>query len=329
MYNIRMRIATDPESPVPLFHQIAEALRYRIATGELRARDPLPSIRVAADSFGVHFLTVRKAYQSLEKDGLVRSRRGVGTWVLDSEAGLPAASARAVEAFLEETVRNGWRHGLDSAGLVIAIVRHARAAAPRSKTLPAAEVHFVECNEPQAADYAEQVRLLLGIPVGTWLLDMEEEPPAGLLIGTYFHFNEIRSRWPGRGRDLRFLPVQLDPMLASRLGNPQTGGGRTTVQLCETNAARAHNVMPDLSTILPPDRFQVQPLLVESPSEALEGSENSSVLFSPRLWARLDERSRRDPRAILLRYLVSAADAGELFQTVAGHSEEARRRVTV
>jgi GntR family transcriptional regulator len=324
-----MWTAPDPESPVPLFHQIAEALRYRIAVGDLRPGDPLPSIRVGAESLGVHFLTVRKAYQSVEQDGLIRSQRGVGTWVLDSEVGHPANRPGAVEAFLEEIVRHGWRHGLDSAGLASAILRHARSTSSPSKTPSAADVHFVECNEPQAADYAEQVSLLLGIRVGTWLLDMQGKPPAGLLVGTYFHFNEIRARWPERGRDLRFLPVQLDPDLALLLGDPETGGGRTTVRLCETSAARAHNVMPDLSTILPPERFQIQPLLVESPSEALETNESASVLFSPRLWARLDERSRCDPRATLLRYLVSAEDVGNLFRTNAGRSEEKRRQVAV
>jgi GntR family transcriptional regulator len=324
-----MQVAPDPESPVPLFHQISEALRYRIAVGDLRPGDPLPSIRVAAESLGVHFLTVRKAYQSLEQDGLIRSQRGVGTWVLDSEVGHAADGPKAVEAFLEETVRRGWRHGLDSAGLADAILQHARSTRRPRGRRTVADVHFVECNEPQAADYAEQVRVLLGFRVGTWLLDMQEEPPAGLLLGTYFHFNEIRARWPERGRDLRFLPVRLDPDLALLLGNPETGGGRTTVRLCETSAARAHNVMPDLSMLLPPERFQVQPLLVESPSEALGTNESATVLFSPRLWARLDERSQRDPRATLLRYLVSAEDVGKLFRTIASYSEDSHQKVAV
>ena len=101
------------------------------------------------------------------------------------------------------------------------------------------------------------------------------------------------------------------------------------MRLCETSAARAHNVMPDLSMLLPPERFQIQPLLVESPSEALGTNESVPVLFSPRLWARLDQRSQRDPRATLLRYLVSAEDVGKLFRTIASYSEDSHQKVAV
>src|SRR5262245_48034254 len=51
LYNI-MRLQLDPQSPVPLYHQLAESLRYRIATGALRPGQPLPPLREAARRWG-------------------------------------------------------------------------------------------------------------------------------------------------------------------------------------------------------------------------------------------------------------------------------------
>ena len=79
-----------------------------------------------------------------------------------------------------------------------------------------------------------------------------------------------------------------------------------------------------------PERFEVRPIRVKRPAEGLtESSDGSFVLFSPRLWARLDERTRADPRAILLRYLVSLAEAERVLRRAVTPARTRRRRATV
>ena len=65
----------DPQSPVPLYHQIAEALRARMERGELRAGDALEPMRQAAERFGVNLHTVRHAYTALARDPRAGARR--------------------------------------------------------------------------------------------------------------------------------------------------------------------------------------------------------------------------------------------------------------
>jgi regulatory GntR family protein len=77
-----MAPSLDPASPVPLYHQLAEALRYRIATGALAPGTALPPLRAAARQWGVNLHTVRHAYAALASLGLVRTRAPHGTLVL-------------------------------------------------------------------------------------------------------------------------------------------------------------------------------------------------------------------------------------------------------
>jgi GntR family transcriptional regulator len=71
----------DPRSPTPLYAQIADRVRIAVATGELTAGAPLPSVRQLASELRVNPATVVQAYRQLEEVGVVESRQGAGTFV--------------------------------------------------------------------------------------------------------------------------------------------------------------------------------------------------------------------------------------------------------
>ena len=71
-----MNIKVHGESPVPLYHQIAEALRASIEAGKLNPGDALQPMRQAAERWGVNIHTVRHAYAALAREGLVERSRG-------------------------------------------------------------------------------------------------------------------------------------------------------------------------------------------------------------------------------------------------------------
>ena len=68
-------------SDEPLHAQISRQIRAKILNGDLDGGDALPSIRGLAKGQRVSVITVQRAYDDLERDGLVRSRRGKGFWV--------------------------------------------------------------------------------------------------------------------------------------------------------------------------------------------------------------------------------------------------------
>jgi len=68
-------------SSEPLHAQITRQIRAQILAEELAGDDPLPSIRALAREQRVSVITVQRAYEELERDGLVRSRPGKGFFV--------------------------------------------------------------------------------------------------------------------------------------------------------------------------------------------------------------------------------------------------------
>jgi GntR family transcriptional regulator len=72
------RLSLDPDSSQPVSTQLINQLRYLIATGHYKVNDPLPSTRTLGDQLDISFHTVRKAYQTLEEEGLLSSKVGSG-----------------------------------------------------------------------------------------------------------------------------------------------------------------------------------------------------------------------------------------------------------
>jgi len=79
------RFSEEPgRSELPVYRQIAQSIRERIASGELAAGDRLAPIRVLADQLGVNRDTVSLAYDQLRSEGLVAGAVGRGTFVRDA-----------------------------------------------------------------------------------------------------------------------------------------------------------------------------------------------------------------------------------------------------
>lgn len=88
----------DPGDELPLGLQLSWRLRALIRTGELGAGERLPSFRRLAEWAGVNVGTVRAVYEGLEKEGLVVSLHGQGTFVAEEVEAAPELEAIATEA---------------------------------------------------------------------------------------------------------------------------------------------------------------------------------------------------------------------------------------
>jgi GntR family transcriptional regulator len=74
-------ITLDLKSKIPIYIQIRDQLRLMIATGELAAEAQVPPVRDLASELLINPNTVAKAYQELEREGYIQTRRGMGTFV--------------------------------------------------------------------------------------------------------------------------------------------------------------------------------------------------------------------------------------------------------
>jgi GntR family transcriptional regulator len=85
--------ALDPKSGVPIYRQIQDQIRYGIASGRLRPGEQLPTVRALAVELSVNPNTVIKAYTELERQGVLTTEQGSGTFV----APQPMAPVRAAD----------------------------------------------------------------------------------------------------------------------------------------------------------------------------------------------------------------------------------------
>src|SRR5438270_13722528 len=108
--------AIDPTDPTPLYAQLERAIRVAIATGRLQAGDRLPTVRQLAVDLRVNANTVAKVYGELERAGVLETRRGVGTFVLGSEAEAspPAERARRLGELTDRFLADAAALGFDA-----------------------------------------------------------------------------------------------------------------------------------------------------------------------------------------------------------------------
>ena len=64
-------------SSEPIYRQLVEHVRRRVAAGQIKAGDEIPSVRDLAQQLAVHPMTISKAYSLLEAEGLLERRRGL------------------------------------------------------------------------------------------------------------------------------------------------------------------------------------------------------------------------------------------------------------
>lgn len=96
---MRIPIQVSAESAEPMYHQIEVQLRSLIWRGKLPEGTLLPSIRELAQDVGCSIITIRRVYQDLEHEGLLRTRQGTGTFV--ASVGASEREQYRVEAVLE------------------------------------------------------------------------------------------------------------------------------------------------------------------------------------------------------------------------------------
>ena len=100
----------DQKSGVPIYVQLVGQVQRAVEVGRLNAGDQLPTVRKLAQDLRIAPNTIVKAYGELQRMGLIESRPGVGTVIVESSGVSREERAAALEKRLRELVR-------DAAGL--------------------------------------------------------------------------------------------------------------------------------------------------------------------------------------------------------------------
>ena len=104
----------DAKDPTPLHAQLERAIRLGIATDRLRPGDQLPTVRQLAVDLRINANTVARVYLALEREGVLATKRGVGTFITEKvpksahEEHRKRRLMALIDRFLTETTALGY-----------------------------------------------------------------------------------------------------------------------------------------------------------------------------------------------------------------------------
>jgi GntR family transcriptional regulator len=98
-------------SPVPIYEQIVSQVIFGVASGAVAAGELIPSVRDLAERLTVHPNTVARAFQELEREGVLAAKRGRG---MEVTADAPALCRERRRAIVQGRIRDALREAVSS-----------------------------------------------------------------------------------------------------------------------------------------------------------------------------------------------------------------------
>jgi GntR family transcriptional regulator len=114
-----MKMIISNSSSIPIYEQIKKSIINQILEGELEEDELLPSIRVLAGDIKISAMTIKKAYDELEKEGYLKSIQGKGTFVAPKNTELAKEQAQKdIEKYIEKIVAISNRFEIDQKDVI-------------------------------------------------------------------------------------------------------------------------------------------------------------------------------------------------------------------
>lgn len=109
-----LTIHLEKTSAVPIYAQLSEQIRLLIRRGVLAPGDSMPTVRALAVELEINANTVARVYRDLQREGLLRLERGVGTFVAEDGTGRAVGEKdfRSISAKAAELITLGRKAGL-------------------------------------------------------------------------------------------------------------------------------------------------------------------------------------------------------------------------
>lgn len=98
-------------APGPLYRQVIDGIKREIVRGRIAPGASMPSFRALAEDLLVSLITVKRAYEELEREGIVYSKQGLGTFVSDNGV---ARSREVKHARTAALLREAWREARET-----------------------------------------------------------------------------------------------------------------------------------------------------------------------------------------------------------------------
>ena len=192
----------DPNLNVPIYQQLVDLIRAGVKKGQLVSGQQLPTVQELSQTLSVARGTIKRAYDELEREGLVEKAQGSGTFVRYQPVDSGSRKEQAMAA-IEELLNRLEDMGLSAAEINIFLNLKLQEHAEQEAFV---KVAVVECNPENLSQMSKQLRHIPGVELHAFLLESIEQYPYqlgedfDLIVVTATHAAYIESVLPVRKR---------------------------------------------------------------------------------------------------------------------------------
>lgn len=206
----------NPELNIPIYRQLVDAIRAAVKKGVLAPGQQLPTVLELSADLGISIGTIKRAYDELDREGIVEKGQGRGTFV-KAQVTLNRKD-QAMEAIddLLDTLED---IGFSPSEISIYLNLKLRERAEQEHKV---KVAVLECNPENLAQMSEQLRSISGIELHSHLMDSIEEYPyklgedMDLVITTATHAQQVENLLPVPKRVIR-VGLRLTPVCLAEI----------------------------------------------------------------------------------------------------------------
>jgi len=121
-----IQLKLDFRSGLPIYIQIMDQIRQRVASGELQQGDQLPTVRQLATDLRINWNTVARAYKLLDEAGLISTQQGRGTYIWEAPSEQVTAQLRqqALEGLTSRYLAQAIRLGCSPEDVAVTLEQH-------------------------------------------------------------------------------------------------------------------------------------------------------------------------------------------------------------
>jgi len=163
----------NAELNIPIYQQLVDAIRAAVKGGKLTAGQQLPTVQEVSNDLGIARGTIKRAYDELEREGLVEKVQGRGTFVCYRPVNTGSRKELAMAA-IDKLLEDLEEMGLSAAEINIFLSLKLREKAEEEAFV---KVAVVECNPETLSQMAEQLRHIPHVDLYSYLLESIQQYP--------------------------------------------------------------------------------------------------------------------------------------------------------
>ena len=223
-YNMANFYQINPELDVPIYQQLVDSIRASVQRGEVSPKEKLPTVQQLSEELGVARGTIKRAYDELERLGLVEKLQGSGTFVKYRPEDSASSKEQAMAA-IDKMFKTLEEMGFSPMEINIFLNLKMR---EREQEELQVKIALVECNPENLSHMAEQLRRVPHVDLYTYLVESLEEYPykigedVDLIVTTAAHAKFLEDVLPTKRRiarvALRLTPHGLSQVIKLRKG---------------------------------------------------------------------------------------------------------------